>query len=156
MWLVPNNGNDENDFQRIYFVNTNNAYIFSFGDNTINRMEICTINEMTFDEYQEFAKTTAIYSDNAKVVYPTLGLSGEAGEVAEKVKKNIRKSKFGSFEFYGNELDDIAKEIGDVLWYLSALSSDIGYSLEDIAQMNMEKLKSRQERNKIEGEGDNR
>jgi NTP pyrophosphatase (non-canonical NTP hydrolase) len=112
--------------------------------------------KMTFDEYQEFAKTTAIYSDNAKVVYPTLGLSGEAGEVAEKVKKNIRKSKFGSFEFYGNELDDIAKEIGDVLWYLSALSSDIGYSLEDIAQMNMKKLKSRQERNKIEGEGDNR
>ena len=112
--------------------------------------------KMTFDEYQEFAKTTAIYSENAKVVYPTLGLSGEAGEVAEKVKKNIRKSKFGSFEFYGNEIDDIAKELGDVLWYLSALSSDIGYSLEDIAQMNMEKLKSRQERNKIEGEGDNR
>ena len=111
---------------------------------------------MTFDEYQEFAKTTAIYSDNAKVVYPTLGLSGEAGEVAEKVKKNIRKSKFCSFEFYGNELDDIAKELGDVLWYVSALASDIGYSLEDIAQINMEKLKSRQERNKIEGEGDNR
>jgi len=112
--------------------------------------------KMTFDEYQEFAKTTAIYPDNAKVVYPTLGLSGEAGEVAEKVKKNIRKSKFGSFEFYGNELDDIAKELGDVLWYVSALASDIGYSLEDIAQINMEKLKSRQERNKIEGEGDNR
>ena len=115
-----------------------------------------TGSKMTFDEYQEFAKTTAIYPDNAKVVYPTLGLSGEAGEVAEKVKKNIRKSKFGSFEFYGNELDDIAKELGDVLWYVSALASDIGYSLEDIAQINMEKLKSRQERNKIEGEGDNR
>jgi NTP pyrophosphatase (non-canonical NTP hydrolase) len=115
-----------------------------------------TGSKMTFDEYQEFAKTTAIYPDNAKVVYPTLGLSGEAGEVAEKVKKNIRKSKFGSFEFYGNELDDIAKELGDVLWYVSALASDIGYSLEDIAQMNVEKLKSRQERNKIEGEGDNR
>jgi|TARA_R110002153_G_scaffold10629_3_gene41974 NTP pyrophosphatase (non-canonical NTP hydrolase) len=115
-----------------------------------------TGSKMTFDEYQEFAKTTAIYPDNAKVVYPTLGLSGEAGEVAEKVKKNIRKSKFGSFEFYGNELDDIAKELGDVLWYVSALATDIGYSLEDIAQMNVEKLKSRQERNKIEGEGDNR
>jgi len=111
---------------------------------------------MTFDEYQEFAKTTAIYPYNAKVVYPTLGLSGEAGEVAEKVKKNIRKSNFGFFDFYDNELDDIAKELGDVLWYVSALASDIGYSLEDIAQINMEKLKSRQERNKIEGEGDNR
>ena len=111
---------------------------------------------MTFDEYQEFAKTTAIYPDNAKVVYPTLGLSGEAGEVAEKVKKNIRKSKFGSFEFYGNELDDIAKELGDVLWYVSALASDIGYDLEIIAQMNVDKLKSRMERDKLQGSGDNR
>jgi len=111
---------------------------------------------MTFDEYQEFAKTTAIYPDNAKVVYPTLGLSGESGEVAEKVKKNIRKSKFGSFEFYGNELDDIAKELGDVLWYVSALASDIGYDLEIIAQMNVDKLKSRMERDKLQGSGDNR
>ena len=111
---------------------------------------------MTFDEYQEFAKTTAIYPDNAKVVYPTLGLSGEAGEVAEKVKKNIRKSKFGSFEFYGNELDDIAKELGDVLWYISAIASDIGYDLEIIAQMNVDKLKSRMERDKLQGSGDNR
>jgi len=110
----------------------------------------------TFDEYQEFAKTTAIYPDNAKVVYPTLGLSGEAGEVAEKVKKNIRMSKFGTFEFYGNELDEIAKELGDVLWYVSALASDIGYDLEIIAQMNVDKLKSRMERDKLQGSGDNR
>ena len=111
---------------------------------------------MTFDVYQEFAKTTAIYSDNAKVVYPTLGLSGEAGEVAEKVKKNIRKSKFGSFEFYGNELDDIAKELGDVLWYVTAVASDLGFDLDEIATMNIEKLHSRKRRGRLRGSGDNR
>ena len=102
---------------------------------------------MTFDEYQEFAKTTAIYSDNAKVVYPTLGLSGEAGEVAEKVKKNIRD---------GKSLDGVGLELGDVLWYISALADDLGVTLEEVAQANVDKLQSRMERNKISGDGDNR
>ena len=111
---------------------------------------------MTFDEYQEFAKTTAIYSDNAKVVYPTLGLSGEAGEVAEKVKKNIRMSKFGTFEYYGNELDEIAKELGDVLWYVARLAHRYHLSLEDIATTNITKLQDRKQRGVICGAGDNR
>ena len=102
---------------------------------------------MTFDEYQEFAKTTAIYSDNAKVVYPTLGLSGEAGEVAEKVKKNIRD---------GKSLEGVGLELGDVLWYISALADDLGVTLEEVAQANVDKLRSRMERNKIKGSGDNR
>ncbi len=111
---------------------------------------------MTFDEYQEFAKTTAIYSDNAKVVYPTLGLSGEAGEVAEKVKKNIRKSKFGSFEFYGNELDDIAKELGDVLWYVAAVAEVMDTNLEAVAKNNLWKLAERQRKGTLRGSGDKR
>jgi len=102
---------------------------------------------MTFDEYQEFAKTTAIYSDNAKVVYPTLGLSGEAGEVAEKVKKNIRD---------GKSLDGVGLELGDVLWYISALADDLGVTLEEVAQANVDKLQSRKDRDKIGGSGDNR
>ena len=90
--------------------------------------------QMTFNEYQKLAKSTAIYPDGYRMVYPTLGLTGEAGEVAEKVKK----------------------ELGDVLWYLSAIASDLNISLEDIAQTNVEKLKSRLKRDKIKGSGDNR
>ena len=104
---------------------------------------------MTFDEYQKFAKTTAIYPENCKITYPTLGLCGEAGEVAEKVKKKIRDDK-------PLILKDVVKELGDVLWYLSALASDLDVSLEDIAQTNVEKLTSRKERNKLQGSGDNR
>ena len=75
---------------------------------------------MTFDEYQEFARSTAIYPEECKVTYPTLGLCGEAGEVAEKVKKNIRD---------GKSLDGVGLELGDVLWYISALADDLGVTL---------------------------
>jgi NTP pyrophosphatase (non-canonical NTP hydrolase) len=104
---------------------------------------------MTFEEYQTLAKTTAVYPKEAKVVYPTLGLCGEAGELAEKIKKHIRD---------GRELDkeDLKKELGDVLWYLSALAGDLGITLEDVAETNYLKLKSRKERNVISGSGDNR
>jgi NTP pyrophosphatase (non-canonical NTP hydrolase) len=104
---------------------------------------------MTFKNYQELAKTTAIYPQNAKVFYPALGLAGETGEICEKVKKHLRD---------GRELDkeDLKKELGDVLWYLSAISSDLGIDLEDVAVTNYEKLKSRMERNVLHGSGDNR
>ena len=102
---------------------------------------------MTFDEYQEFARSTAIYPEEYKVVYPALGLCGETGEVAEKVKKNIRD---------GKSLDGVGLELGDVLWYISALADDLGVTLEEVAQANVDKLKSRMERNKITGDGDNR
>lgn len=104
---------------------------------------------MEFKTYQELAKTTAIYPDSAKIFYPCLGLAGEVGEVCEKVKKHIRDDR---------ELDkqDLKKELGDVLWYLSALASDLGIELEDVAQTNYEKLKSRQERNVLRGSGDER
>ena len=102
---------------------------------------------MNFDEYQKFARSTAIYPDECKVVYQALGLCGEAGEVAEKVKKNIRD---------GKSLDGLALELGDVLWYISTLADDLGVTLEEVAKANIEKLQSRMERNKIKGDGDNR
>ena len=102
---------------------------------------------MTFDEYQKFARSTAIYPEEYKVIYPTLGLCGEAGEVAEKVKKNIRD---------GKSLDGVGLELGYVLWYISALADDLGVTLEEVAQANVDKLTSRKERNMIGGSGDNR
>ena len=102
---------------------------------------------MTFDEYQKFARSTTIYPEKCKVTYPTLGLCGEAGEVAEKVKKNIRD---------GKSLDGVGLELGDVLWYISALADDLGVTLEEVAQANVDKLTSRKERNMISGSGDNR
>lgn len=102
---------------------------------------------MTFDEYQEFARSTAVYPENCKITYPALGLCGETGEVAEKIKKHIRD---------GRSLEGVGLELGDVLWYISALADDLGVSLEEIAQSNVDKLKSRKERGKIGGSGDNR
>lgn len=104
---------------------------------------------MEFKKYQELAKTTAIYPESAKIFYPCLGLAGEVGEICEKIKKHVRD---------GRDLDkeDLTKELGDVLWYLSALSGDLEINLEDVAVKNYEKLKSRMERNVISGSGDNR
>lgn len=107
----------------------------------------------TLNEYQQAARQTAIYPDNYSVVYPTLGLTGEAGEVSDKVKKIIR-DKGGVFDVHDDY--EIAKELGDVLWYLANLASDLGYSLDDVARFNIEKLKSRAERNVLQGSGDNR
>jgi NTP pyrophosphatase (non-canonical NTP hydrolase) len=108
---------------------------------------------MTFTEYQRKAKKTAIYPQNQTIIYPSLGLAGEVGEVCEKVKKVIRDHG-GFFSPMYNE--EIAKELGDVFWYLSALASDLGFNLDDIAKMNIDKLKDRQKRGKIQGSGDNR
>ena len=101
-----------------------------------------------FRDYQKKAVSFAIYPATHKVLYPTLGLCGETGEVAEKVKKQVRDGVFNRHE--------VAKELGDVLWYLANLSNDIGYNLDEIADINIEKLTSRQDRNKIKGSGDNR
>ena len=103
---------------------------------------------MTFNEYQENASKTAIYPEQFKLVYPALGLAGEAGEVAEKVKKHIRDGVL--------DVDAVKKEMGDVLWYLAALASDLGIELEDVALANVEKLSSRKQRGVIGGSGDNR
>ena len=108
---------------------------------------------MTLNEYQQHALETAIYPENRKIIYPTLGLTGEAGEVADKVKKVIRD---GHEEFTDEKRLEIVKEIGDVLWYCATLSRDLGYDLDEVARMNVEKLRSRMERHRITGSGDNR
>lgn len=109
---------------------------------------------MTFEEYQSEASKTAKYPDVGKnFIYPVLGLTGETGEVAEKIKKILR-DKEGVVS--DGDRQEIKKELGDVLWYLSRLSAELGLSLEDVAQSNIEKLFSRLERGEIHGEGDNR
>ena len=108
---------------------------------------------MTLNDYQEQALKTRTYGTGENIIYPTLGLNGEAGEVAEKVKKVLRDND-GFFTEKSRE--EIAKELGDCMWYIAALANDIGYNLSGIAEMNIEKLKSRQERDKIHGNGDNR
>ncbi len=109
---------------------------------------------MNFQEYQEKSRKTALYpnKDN-NFIYPTLGLVGEAGEVAEKIKKLIR-DKDGIIDDGFRE--SVQKELGDVLWYLSQLATELGLNLDEIAQKNIEKLYSRLERGVINGDGDDR
>ena len=108
---------------------------------------------MNFNEYQKLARSTAIYPEEYKVVYPALGLCGEAGEVAEKVKKTVRgDTALNDGIIRGN----IAHELGDVLWYVATLADDLGFDLETIAKWNVDKLQRRMKSNKIKGNGDNR
>ena len=107
---------------------------------------------MNFDEYQKKSRKTAKYPEK-NFVYPTLGLAGESGEVAEKIKKVIR-DKGGKID--EETRDEIGKELGDVLWYMAQLATELGLSLDDIAEKNIEKLYSRLDRGKISGSGDNR
>lgn len=108
---------------------------------------------MELKEYQEKALSTAVYGAGHSIIYPTLGLTGEAGEVSEKVKKALR-DKGG--EFSDEYKSEILKEVGDVLWYCNALCRDLGYTLEDCMELNIHKLESRRKRNVINGDGDNR
>ena len=108
---------------------------------------------MTLNEYQKAAIETAVYSEKYKIIYPALGITGEAGECSDKVKKVIRDSHG---EFTDEKKREIAKEIGDVLWYCATLANDIGYSLEEVGQINIDKLMSRKQRDKLSGSGDNR
>ena len=108
---------------------------------------------MTLNEYQQKALETAVYPQEFKIIYPSLGLTGEAGECADKVKKVIRDN---GGQFTEEKKYELAKEIGDVLWYCATFANDIGYDLETIGQMNNDKLHSRQERGVLGGSGDNR
>ena len=105
------------------------------------------------DMYQQVAKTTAIYPREQAIIYPTLGLTGEAGEVANKVKKIIRD---GSNKNDDRMVSEIKSEIGDCLWYIAVLADDIGCKLSDIANLNLIKLANRKEKGTIHGSGDNR
>ena len=105
------------------------------------------------DMYQQVAKQTAIYPREQAIIYPTLGLTGEAGEVANKVKKIIRD---GTNKNNENLVQEISAEIGDCLWYISVLADDIGVKLSDIANSNLEKLENRKKKGTIHGSGDDR
>jgi NTP pyrophosphatase (non-canonical NTP hydrolase) len=106
---------------------------------------------MNINEYQQRASETAIYQD--KVVYPTLGLAGEAGEIANKVKKILRDN---AGEIQEDVRQNLISELGDVLWYLAALATDLKTELSEVANKNIEKLNSRKNRGVIGGSGDNR
>jgi len=108
---------------------------------------------MNFNDYQSKARETAIYPKEHAITYPALGLNGEAGEVAEKVKKMLRDDN-GILTDERKSL--LSKEIGDCLWYVANLASDLNLNLADIAQENLDKLFSRKERGVIGGSGDNR
>ena len=103
---------------------------------------------MWMNEYQKAAKKTAIYPTVWSVVYPAMGLASEAGEVAGKVKKMMRDGEHDRLA--------IAKELGDVLWYVAVLASDLGYTMEEVARMNQNKLTDRCVRGTLRGSGDER
>ena len=102
-----------------------------------------------FDAYQDFTDETAIYPEEAAQEYLMLGLMSEVGELAGKMKKELRDGTVLTDE-------DFAKELGDVLWYVAQLASNRELYLSDIAQLNAEKLSSRQARGTLTGSGDNR
>jgi len=108
---------------------------------------------MTLNNYQEAALSTAVYSKDYIIVYPAFGLCSEAGEVAGKVKKVLRDN---DGYFTREKRNEIMKELGDVLWYVSVLANDLGFSLEEVAVANITKLADRADRNKLQGSGDER
>jgi NTP pyrophosphatase (non-canonical NTP hydrolase) len=109
---------------------------------------------MNFNEYQQKSRKTAGYpAIGHPIIYPTLGLVNEAGEVAGKIKKVFRDK--------GGQINEetrsaLKAELGDVLWYLAQISTEMGLSLDEVAEYNLQKLYSRLERGKIRGDGDNR
>ncbi len=109
---------------------------------------------MEFETYQRESRQTAIYpAIGHAVVYPTLGLANEAGEVAGKIKK-IFRDKGGVFG--DAEREALKGELGDVLWYLAQVATELELSLDEIATANIAKLRSRQVRGTLGGDGDNR
>jgi NTP pyrophosphatase (non-canonical NTP hydrolase) len=108
----------------------------------------------TFKDYEKLAQVTAQYPNiGSNIDYPTLGLCGEAGETANKVKKIARD--FGGIISEESRLS-IIEELGDTLWYVAMVAFELNVSMEEVAKRNIEKLKSRYERGVIKGKGDYR
>ena len=109
---------------------------------------------MNFNDYQTKSRKTAKYpAIGHAVIYPTLGLVNEAGEVAGKIKKVFR-DKDG--EISADTRDALKAELGDVLWYMAQVATELNLTLDEIAEYNIAKLMDRLERGKIKGDGDNR
>ena len=130
------------------------------------------MQQLTLNEYQEKAMTTCLPTCN-NIAYMSMNLCGEVGELLSKIAKAIRKGKLfiGTSDRDENgerimtqtlhgvteqEMNDIKKECGDVMWQMAGLCSVLGFSLEDVCRQNLEKLQSRQQRGLIDGDGDNR
>ena len=110
---------------------------------------------MNLNEYQKEALVTAIFSgDEFKdLAHWVFGITGESGEIAEKIKKIIRDK---DAKVSQDDKEELVKEMGDVLWYLAVLSEHLGYKFDEIGARNIKKLRDRQKRDKIGGKGDNR
>tara|TARA_R110000803_G_scaffold15827_5_gene43579 strand:+ start:584 stop:958 length:375 start_codon:yes stop_codon:yes gene_type:complete len=104
--------------------------------------------DMTLSSYQKVASGTAIYPIEHAITYPALGLAGEAGEVANKVKKIIRDGKMDRL--------GITSELGDCLWYIALMCRDLNVDMGDLAKANLEKLYNRKQNGTLKGSGDNR
>jgi NTP pyrophosphatase (non-canonical NTP hydrolase) len=104
-------------------------------------------------EYQRLSRSTAKYPRHEALTYPALGLAGEAGEFADHAKKVIRDD---GGEVTPQRREAMAKELGDVLWYVAQLASELGLELEQVAQENLDKLRSRMDRGVLSGSGDDR
>lgn len=117
------------------------------------KMSQLKLFEMDIKEYQGIIKKTAVFPAEIGLTYCTMGLCGEAGEVAEKMKKLFRdKGGVVTDEFK----QDVKKELGDVVWYVTALANELGLTLEEILEANYTKLIKRRETNTLHGSGDNR
>jgi len=108
------------------------------------------MSNITANQYQDGACSTAIFPKETALAYLTLGLSGEAGEIANKAKKLIRDGDSPA------KREEIGKELGDVCWYLAVLADELGMNLGYIMERNLIKLADRKERGKLQGSGDNR
>lgn len=112
---------------------------------------------MNLKEYQTIIEKTAVYPKEVGLMYCALGLNGEAGEVAEVVKKLLRDTDYLKTKYISPEnREKLIKENSDVLWYITAMCSEIGITLEELMQVNYDKLMKRRETNTIHGSGDNR
>ena len=109
---------------------------------------------MELNEYQKFAMKTAVFPENEKYYYTVLGLVGEAGEIANKVKKFIRDGH--DEEELVEKINEVNDELGDVLWYVAAVAQAFGTNLESVAKNNLWKLAERQRNNTLHGSGDKR
>jgi NTP pyrophosphatase (non-canonical NTP hydrolase) len=104
-------------------------------------------------EYQRLSRSTAHYPRQESLTYPALGLAGEAGEFADHAKKVIRDD---GGEISAERREAMGKELGDVLWYVAQLATELELELDEIAQGNLDKLRSRMDRGVLSGSGDDR
>ena len=105
---------------------------------------------MNMNDYQRKAKETAIYPDiGSNLMYPIISLSAEVGELHSLISKDMRDGT-------GMEDEKLAYELGDCLWEIAMIAHEIGYPLDHIAGMNIDKLSDRNSRGKLSGHGDNR